>query len=245
MDANEVVPPGFTYDEYFDYVMEVLPDSLCVGVHIPGASITIAPPYDPLGSYIGPCPGMGIGSQYRMETASETWTIAGREYDDVQGTRLYLESTGAFQREFHIFILENGFRAVYNGMPDGEMSDEMYKVQRDTAVKILDTLHWFRLPDLSKPGTTCAGKYTRLVPGITAVVAGAPTDPPNRVRTGPDTSTEVISQIYPETVVKLLEGPVCADGLVFWRVENAMIPGSSGWTAEGDGSGYWLEPVKP
>ena len=120
MDVNEVVPPGFTYDEYFDYVMAILPRSLCVMVHIPGASIAITPPYNPLGSYVSPCPGMGIGSQYRMETASETWTIAGREYDDVQGIKLYLEISGAFDGEFHIFNLENGFRVTFNGMPAGK-----------------------------------------------------------------------------------------------------------------------------
>jgi hypothetical protein len=245
MDVNEVVPPGFTYDEYFDYVMAVLPDTLCVTMQIPGASITIAPPYDPLGSYIGPCPGMGIGSQYRMETASEIWTIAGREYDDVQGTRLILKSNGAFYGEFHVFNLENGFRVVYNGGPrGGELPSEQYLAQKNVAREIVATLHWFRLPDLTKPGTTCAGKYTRLVPGAEAIVAGAPTDPPNRVRSGPGTSEAIIAQIYPETAVKVMEGPVCADGLVFWKVESDLIPGGSGWTAEGDGTEYWLEALK-
>jgi hypothetical protein len=39
----------------------------------------------------------------------------------------------------------------------------------------------------------------------------------------------------------VVEGPVCADELVFWRVENSTIPGGTGWTAEGDGKEYWLE----
>ncbi len=192
-----------------------------------------------------PCPGMGIGSQYRMEAASETWTIAGQEYDDSQGTKLYLKSNNAFYGEFHIFNLENGFRVTFNGMPRGEMSSETYLAQRKTAREILATLHWFRVPDLSKPGTTCAGKFTRLVPGVQAVVAGAPADPPDRVRSGPASSNAVITQIYPQTRVKVVQGPVCADGLVFWKVENAMIPGGFGWTAEGDGTEYWLEPFKP
>jgi hypothetical protein len=29
-----------------------------------------------------------------------------------------------------------------------------------------------------------------------------------------------------------------------WRVEKFTIPGGSGWTAEGDGKEYWLEPLK-
>ena len=43
----------------------------------------------------------------------------------------------------------------------------------------------------------------------------------------------------------ILEGPVCADGFVFWRVENDSIPGGSGWTAEGDGTEYWLVQYQP
>ncbi len=133
----------------------------------------------------------------------------------------------------------------FNGMPRGEMSSETYLAQRKTAQQILATLHWFRVPDLTKPGTTYAGKFTRLVPWMQAVVTGAPGDPPNRVRSGPGISNAVIAQIYPQTLVKVVEGPVCADGLVFWKVENAKIPGGSGWTAEGDGIQYWLEPFKP
>jgi hypothetical protein len=245
MDTNEVIPPGFNFDEYFDYVMAIMPDSLCVSVEIPGVSVTIAPPYDPLGSYLGPCPGMGIGSQYRMEGADETWWIAGREYKDSQGTKLYLKSNDTFEREFYVFNLENGFRVVFNGMPRGEMSAETYLAQKSAAMEILATLHWFRVPDLTKPGTTCAGKYTRLVPGVEAVVTGAPTDPPDRVHSGPSLSDEVILQIYPQTIVRVVDGPVCADGLVFWKVAHALIPGGSGWTAEGDGTEYWLEPYKP
>jgi len=244
MDSNEVIPPGFTFSEYFDYVMTILPDSLCVIVKIPGVSMAIVPPYEPIGSFVAPCPGMGIGADYHMEGADATWVIAGREYADSQGMKLTLKSTGAFYGEFYVFDLENGFRITYNGTPLNEMSYESYLAQRSIAREILATLHWFRIPDLTKPGTTCAGKFTRLVPGVEAIVAGAPTDPPNRVRLGPGISNEVISQIYPQTLVNVLEGPVCADGLVFWKVENALIPGGFGWTAEGDGMEYWLKPIK-
>jgi len=244
MLTEEVVPPGFTFDEYFDYVMAILPDSLCVSVGIPGAFITIAPPY-PFVSYVIPCPGMGIGDQYRIDNATETWSMAGRNYTSSHGGKLYLKSTDAFYGEYYMFDLENGVRITYNGTPRGEMSDESYRTQRSAAMEILATLYWFRVPDMTRPGTTCAGKFTHLLAGIEAVVAGAPTDPPNRVRSGPSSASEVITQIYPQTLVKVVEGPVCADGLVFWKVANAMIPGGSGWTAEGDGTEYWLEPFKP
>jgi dipeptidyl aminopeptidase/acylaminoacyl peptidase len=88
----------------------------------------------------------------------------------------------------------------------------------------------------------CAMEWSRLRPGIQAVVVGGPNDPPNRVRSAPSTSAEVIAQIYPGHGVRVLEGPVCADGLVYWKVESDAIPGGMGWTAEGDGKEYWLEP---
>lgn len=68
---------------------------------------------------------------------------------------------------------------------------------------------------------------------------------PNRVRSAPQKGDNLISQLAPGTVVKVLEGPVCADGLVFWMIESDTIPGGVGWTAEGDGNEYWLEPLSP
>jgi hypothetical protein len=38
---------------------------------------------------------------------------------------------------------------------------------------------------------------------------------------------------------RVVGGPICADGLVGWWVENQ---GVRGWTAEGEGETYWLEP---
>jgi hypothetical protein len=58
---------------------------------------------------------------------------------------------------------------------------------------------------------------------------------PNRVRSAPQKGDNLVGKLNPGDVVKVLEGPVCADGLVFWRVESDSIPGGSGWTAEGDG----------
>jgi hypothetical protein len=244
METNEIVPPGFSFGDYFDYVMAILPDNLCVSIGISGALITIVPPY-PLSSYVIPCPGMGIGDQYTIEQADETVTIAGREYTDSHGGKLYLKSTGAFYAEYYFFDLENGFRIVYNGGPRENMSLDSYLPQRAMAMEMISTLHWFRIPDLTKPGTTCAGKFTHLLPGTYAMVAGGPDDPPNRVRSGPSTTDDVIAQIYPETVVKIVEGPVCAGGLIFWQVLNNLIPGGSGWTAEGNGTEYWLERIEP
>ena len=88
----------------------------------------------------------------------------------------------------------------------------------------------------------CAKEWTKLKIDAFAKVAGADNDQPNRVRSEPLKGNNVIGQIYPGTIVKVIEGPICSDNLVFWKVENTSIPDGVGWTAEGDGVKYWLEP---
>ena len=92
----------------------------------------------------------------------------------------------------------------------------------------------------------CTSGWTRLKAGAEAKVSeDNPT--PDRVRAGPSRGNDVIAQLPPGTVVNVLEGPVCADGLVFWKVESELIPSGVGWTAEGTGQGaeYYLEPYAP
>jgi len=93
-------------------------------------------------------------------------------------------------------------------------------------------------------GASPADNLSAGAPGILSQVSEASTAA-NRVRSGPGIVNEIIAQLNPGTVVKILEGPVCADGLVFWKVESDLIPDGIGWTAEGDGVEYYLEPYRP
>jgi len=94
-----------------------------------------------------------------------------------------------------------------------------------------------------QPSSTCFPGWSRLTVGKNARVTSA-NSIPNRVRSEPKVADNIIAQLDPGTVVKVLEGPVCEAGLVFWKVQSALIPGGVGWTAEGGGSEYWLEPYK-
>ena len=91
----------------------------------------------------------------------------------------------------------------------------------------------------------CAnGMETRLTPGGQGRVTTIP-DEPNTLRREPhnfDSST-VIGQIPPGGIFIALEGPSCgADGMAWWRVNyNGIV----GWTPEGNGGVYWLEPYTP
>ena len=90
-------------------------------------------------------------------------------------------------------------------------------------------------------GVGCPGLLPpRLQIGKYAFVS---TNPPlsNRLRSGPSTSENVNDMLTPGTVMQVLDGPKCSDGLTFWHVKGVQRI-FDGWTAEGDGSSYWLLP---
>jgi hypothetical protein len=90
----------------------------------------------------------------------------------------------------------------------------------------------------------CDKGFSRLSIGetITVIEVGHP----NRVRATPHVSNDnIIGQISSGMTGKIVDGPVCQDGLVFWKIESQSVPGGSGWTAEGDGTNRWLEQYQP
>jgi len=81
----------------------------------------------------------------------------------------------------------------------------------------------------------------RLRIGSTArVTPGAP----NALRTQPTVNNQlsrVIGSIPGGQTFTVLNGPICADGYTWWQVN---YQGMVGWTAEGEGATYWLEPIQ-
>ena len=61
----------------------------------------------------------------------------------------------------------------------------------------------------------------------------------NRLREEPTTDAETLGFIPGEATFMVFDGPVCADGFVWWQVG---YDGQIGWTVEGNDE-YWLEPV--
>lgn len=88
----------------------------------------------------------------------------------------------------------------------------------------------------------CQPGFSRLKPGMEAIVLG---DSSNKVRSAPKQDAEVIGNLPPNTLVRILEGPRCHNGMYYWKVSNNDVPGGiEGWTAEGDGVEYYLAPVE-
>jgi LysM repeat protein len=64
---------------------------------------------------------------------------------------------------------------------------------------------------------------------------------PNRMRITPDSSSAVIGEIPGGATFSIVSGPQCGpEGWLWWQVN---YNGTVGWTAEGDATTYWLEPV--
>jgi hypothetical protein len=93
-------------------------------------------------------------------------------------------------------------------------------------------------------GTGCDGGFSRLAIGMTAVVSES--ELPLRVRMEPVLADDnILALLQPGASGEIIEGPVCTEGLIFWKIENDTIPEGSGWIAEGNGTDYWLEPSNP
>lgn len=95
-------------------------------------------------------------------------------------------------------------------------------------------------PELS-PGEVCQGDYpTHLTLYDHATVNPDP-PVPNRVRAEPNQGAKILGEIQPGQGMTIIEGPVCTDGWIWWKVQ-ADHTNLIGWTAEGDGDSYWLLP---
>ncbi|RMF81442.1 MAG: hypothetical protein D6737_04940 [Chloroflexi bacterium] len=78
------------------------------------------------------------------------------------------------------------------------------------------------------PSRVAVGQQARVTPGT-----------PNRLRNGPTTASDTIGTIPGGSIFTVIDGPVCAEGFAWWRINYS---GTVGWTAEGGGNEYWIEP---
>ncbi len=78
---------------------------------------------------------------------------------------------------------------------------------------------------------------TRLVPGVEGRVLP---DSANRLRNAPSVNSPMLMNIPVGDRFQILDGPQCASGHWWWQVD---YNGTVGWTAEGEDTTYWIEPM--
>ena len=101
-----------------------------------------------------------------------------------------------------------------------------------------DVLYVTSLQVEQTPATPACGLAGRLRVGFSGQVTPGL---PNTVRTAPGTGGgTVIANLAENSLFRVVDGPVCADGFLWWRID---APGVNGWTAEGQNNTYWLAPV--
>jgi hypothetical protein len=61
----------------------------------------------------------------------------------------------------------------------------------------------------------------------------------NNLRSEPRASADLVAVIPAGAEIAVLDGPVCDGGYAWWQV---TYDGQTGWTAEGEGAAYWIEP---
>jgi len=80
------------------------------------------------------------------------------------------------------------------------------------------------------PSRLQVGRNGRVMPGVA-----------NNLRSAPSTNSQILGQIPGGGVFTVVEGPSCdAAGIAWWRVTYQNL---NGWTGEGQGSAYWVEPM--
>jgi hypothetical protein len=69
---------------------------------------------------------------------------------------------------------------------------------------------------------------------------------PNRARSTPHVGNDnIICEISNGQITKIVDGPVCLDGLIFWKIQGSSIPTGIGCSADGDGTTHLLEQSQP
>ena len=93
---------------------------------------------------------------------------------------------------------------------------------------------WQPCPD-APPSRLSAGMDAQVNPDVPGS---------NRVRSQPGLSGGLTGKLDPGQSVSIVDGPACADGMVWWQVEYSAASSDlrTGWTSEGDGKESWLVP---
>ena len=134
-------------------------------------------------------------------------------------------------------VLTSGFQFIITY--EGTVYD--YRVSDDKSIVVLcGTAPAPASVPPCPPPNDSAFLTPRLTKGVQARVVA--TGLPNVIREQPGSSSKLLGQIPPGDSFIVIDGPRCTllDKIVWWQINyNNLI----GWTGEGQGGTYWLEPA--
>jgi hypothetical protein len=129
---------------------------------------------------------------------------------------------------------------------DDQFKDDLLAVVGDTSGPVWSSWELGTFIDknlyYTQVGPCSGAPASRLQSSSFAYVTAGPS---NNVRSLPGKSAALVGTISAGTVLVVqYNKPVCADGLLWWQIVQRDGKGPRGWTAEGQGSDYWLAPLK-
>lgn len=189
----------------------------------------------------------GENREYWLEPASSGMS---EPVTDRQGVIVNNDSTLTYPLGFQVWegtqrtnvtSSDAGILAQLNTLannPPGVPAHIWGTLYRNGPGELDDVIYVTRLEVEATPPPAACTLPARLAAGFSArVTEGLP----NTVRTAPGTNASTLQSNLPGgTFFRVVEGPRCVDGYNWWRITTGTI---TGWTAEGQGSAYWLEPI--
>jgi hypothetical protein len=180
------------------------------------------------------------GARWRLNIGGK-----GHAIDDFQPSPVYLEPGGELAEEsFYEFTVVEGPVCIdgvawwgvnlERNVPD----DVVYWIEEAYGNPAGATFGYNVLLD-NRPLSSCSDAMPANLyvgeRGIVRTGLGA-----NNVRSQPSLSDEIIGSLPEGAVFDVLDGPVCADDLIWWRIDhNALV----GWTAGDNGEEYLLDRI--
>ena len=154
--------------------------------------------------------------------------------DDDDGTTLFDSLLSIVPANFADSIMIE--ITSYDGVSGGNFNMIVSRVPEDIAYSVTETGYEMSDTGLCNPDLTTrfpvAGQTGGVVDGFQA----------QRVRLQPGLSSDVIGYLTDEFTFITLGSPVCRDGY-YWLPVRRSDGKLEGWTAEGRGGVYWVEPL--
>ncbi len=185
-------------------------------------------------------------------------------------TNGYMGMYGAYRPETSVFLAHRNISAVNLSLSSLPLNDFLklaamgnYELARNyrpaqtlrrwsvTVPNPANRLHYDQLtitdkgpsqPVQAPQAVNCPGAPATRT-GVGDVVVVTPDDPtPLRIRQTPGLKGVIVGQGKPGAQFNVVEGPVCTDGYLWWKLVSAD-GALAGWGAEGDASGYFIGVV--